>query len=133
MGGDEELKSYLFRFGAVLICGSAERSIEIEVLERLTVRAQTRVLAFVVPHFRRGQNFDRPTIAQLLLRFDPESYRIFVDFEGKNGDVKEGIASCYAFRNSAARAGTIGVGAAHLNELLIASRQVLDAAVVATA
>jgi hypothetical protein len=54
----EQIQSYLFRFGTVLICGNIERSIGIIILDRLADRAQPRVLTFVKSHFTRGTNFD---------------------------------------------------------------------------
>lgn len=130
---DEQLKSYLFRFGAVLICGNIERSIEIIILSRLQARAHQRVLNFVKSHFARGQNLDCPAIEQLLNRFDSEWYRKFARFVEENHDVKEGVASCYAVRNSAAHGGTQGVGDRRLKELLAISKRVPDAVVRATA
>ena len=67
---DDELKSDLARFGAVLVCGYIERCVEIIVLERLTPRAQPRVLQFIKGHFKRGTNYDCEAICQLLTRFD---------------------------------------------------------------
>lgn len=130
--GDEELKSYLFRFGAVLICGNIERSIEIIVLGRLQNRAQARVLNFVKSHFARGRNLDCPAIEELLNRFDSNWYRKFAKFVEDNHEIKEGVASCYAVRNSAAHGGTQGVGAARIKELLEISKRLLDGVVAAT-
>ncbi len=131
-GGDEELQSYLYRFGAVLICGNIERSIEIIVLERLNTRAQRRVLNFVKSYFERGHNFDCTAIAQLLNRFDAEWYRKFSRFVEVNEDIRDGVSSCYSVRNSAAHGGSQGVGAKRLQELLTISKRLIDGVVAAT-
>ena len=67
----EEIQSYLFRFGTVLICGYVEQSIQIIIMHRLANKAQPRILNFVKSHFGRGTNYNCPAIEQLLNRFDP--------------------------------------------------------------
>src|ERR1039458_7812444 len=128
----EEIRSYLFQLGAVLICGNVERSIEIIILSRLAHRAHPRVLNFVKSHFRFGTNFNCAAIEQLLNRFDPDWYRVFSKFTEENEDVKEGISSCYEVRNSVAHGGTMHVGSQRLKELLDVSRRLIDAVIHAT-
>jgi hypothetical protein len=128
----EQVQSSLFRFGTVLICGNIERCIEIVILSRLTNRAQPRVLNFVKSHFMRGTNSDCQAIGQLLNRFDSEWYRAFCRFVDNNPAVKEGIASCYAVRNSVAHGGAGSVGGARLRELLTVSEALITAVVEAT-
>jgi hypothetical protein len=129
----EDIQSYLFRYGTVLICGNIERSIEIIILSRLTHRAQPRVLNFVKSHFLRGTNFDCSAIEQLLNRFDPGWYRAFEKFVSDNPDVKEGVTSCYAVRNSVAHGGAGSVGGKRLRELYEASKRLIEGVVEATA
>lgn len=129
---DEELKSYLCRFGAVLICGNIERSVEIIILSRLETRAQARVLNFVKSALTRGQNLDCEAIQQLLNRFDPAWYRKFADAVEANPEIKEGISSCYAIRNSAAHGGSQNIGINRLRELLAVHKRLVEAIVVAT-
>src|SRR6185312_9735425 len=83
----DDIKSYLVRFGTVLICGYVERSVEIIILSRLSTRAHPRVLEFIKSHFQRGRNLDCGAIEQLLARFDPEWYRSFSKFIEQNPDV----------------------------------------------
>src|SRR5262245_60036579 len=128
----EEIRSYLFRFGTVLICGNIERSVEIIILSRLTSRAHPRVLNFVTSHFSRGTNVDCAAIGQLLNRFEPGWYRSFQKFVDDNEDVKDGVSSCYSVRNSVAHGGTMSVGGARLRELLNMSRRLIDGVVDAT-
>jgi hypothetical protein len=130
---DEELKSYLYRFSAVLICGNIERSVEIIVLGRLQHRAHPRVLNFVKSYFARGRNLDCLAIEELLNRFDSDWYRKFTKFVEDNHEIKEGVASCYAVRNSVAHGGNQGVGAKRVKELLAISKRLLDGVVNATA
>jgi hypothetical protein len=68
----EQIQSNLSRFGAVLLCGLIERSVEHVILERLARRAHPRVLRFIRSHFQRGSNYDCEAIEQLLRRFDNE-------------------------------------------------------------
>lgn len=128
----EEFKSYLFKFGTVLVCGNVEQCIKIVVMERLTKRAHARVLAFVGSHFRRGTNYDCDAIGQLLVRFDAEWYRKFKDFVAANPDVDDGMTSAYAVRNSVAHGGTAGIGGARLKELLTVSQRLIEGVVAAT-
>lgn len=130
--GDEELTSYLCRFGAVLICGNIERCIEIIILSRLETRAQPRVLSFIKSALTRGQNLDCEAVQQLLMRFDTEWYRRFTDIISESPEIKEGISSCYAIRNSAAHGGSQNVGLRRLRELLEVHKRLIDAVVVAT-
>ena len=130
---DERLKSYLYKLGAVLICGNIEQSVQIILLSRLHARAHPRVLNFVKSHFTRGQNLDCAAISQLLQRFDAEWYRKFQKFVEDNPSVKEGVSSCYAVRNSVAHGGAMGVGGKRIMELLDASKTLLDAVVRSTA
>ncbi len=74
-GIPEELQSYLYRLGAIMICGNVERSIEIIVLDRLDRRAHPRVLNFIKSRFKRGTNYDCEAIEQLLVRFDEGWYK----------------------------------------------------------
>lgn len=128
-----ELQSELCRFGTVLICGNVERSLEIIVLERLSKKAHPRILEFIKSHFKRGTNYDCSAIAQLLNRFDTDWYRSFEAFVAANGDVKEGISSCYALRNATAHGGTGNIGARRLTELFDLSKQLISGIVAATA
>jgi len=128
----EEIQSYLFRFGTVLICGYIERSIEIIILGRLDRRAQPRILSFIKSLFKRGTNYDCHAIEDLLSRFDQdwkESFCIFID---KNPDIKDGVHSCYSVRNSVAHGGTGSVGSARLLELMQVSKRLIDGVVEST-
>jgi len=129
---DEELTSYLCRFGAVLICGNIERCIEIIILSRLETRAQPRVLNFVKSALTRGQNLDCEAVQQLLNRFDTDWYRRFTEAINASPDIKEGISSCYAIRNSAAHGGSQNIGLRRLQELLDVHKRLIDAVVAAT-
>lgn len=128
----EELKSYLYRFGTVLICGYVERSLETIILGRLSKRAHPRVLEFVKSHFQRGTNYDCNAISQLLTRFDAKWGRSFVAFVEGHPEIKEGISSCYAVRNSVAHGGSAGVGIKRLRELLEVSGRLVEGIVQAT-
>ena len=121
----EDLQAALARFGAVLLCGFIERSVEIIIMDRLATRAQGRVLNFVKSHFQRGTNYDCEAIIQLLERFDvgwSQSFRRFID---ANDEVKEGVSSMYGVRNSVAHGGTNSVGLARLQQLFSASQSLV--------
>lgn len=131
-GVPEELQSYLFKFGTVLICGFVERSLETIILGRLSNRAQGRVLEFVKSHFQRGTNYDCNAIGQLLGRFDTDWRKLFMRFVEDNPDIREGISSCYAVRNSVAHGGSAGIGVKRLRELLQISQRLVEALIQAT-
>lgn len=123
----DETKSYLCRFGTVLICGNIEQSFQIVILNRLRPKAHDHVLNFIRSHFKRGQNLDCEAIQQLLGRFDSGWQKEFTTFVEKNPDVKEGIASCYAIRNSTAHGGTQSLGSRRLVELYEVHKRLIDA------
>ena len=102
---DDELKSDMARFGIVLVCGYVERSVEVIILERLTNRAQPRVLSFIKTHFKRGTNYDCEAICQLLVRFEQDwsnAFRLEID---AHEDWESSLTSAYALRNSIAHGG----------------------------
>lgn len=129
---EDEVRDYMCRFGAVLICGTVERCVEVVILDRLANRAQTRVLAFLKSYFKRGTNYDCPAIGQLLNRFDSEWYRRFSEFVDCNPDVKEGLASCYVIRNSVAHGGAQTVGLDRLKQLHESGKRAVQALIEAT-
>ncbi|HVI32671.1 HEPN domain-containing protein [Phenylobacterium sp.] len=128
----DDVRAALARFGAVLVCGFVERSVEIIVTERLKYRAQDRVLNFIKTHFQRGTNYDCEAISQLLARFDPEWYRRFCAFVESNDDVREGISSAYGVRNSVAHGGSNSMGLNRLREIFEMSKQLVEGLVRAT-
>lgn len=131
-GVSPDIQAHLCRFGTVLVCGYVERAVEIIVIERLTSRAQTRVLNFIRSNFKRGRNLDASAVAELLNRFDPGWYRKFDTFINANSRVRDGVSSCYGLRNTIAHGGTASVTAMRLNELLQAAKDMVDAIVLAT-
>ncbi|MEQ9333741.1 HEPN domain-containing protein [Thalassobaculum sp.] len=128
----EEVQSYLFKLGSVLVCGYVERSIEIIVLTRLADKAHPRVLNFVKSYFTRGTNFNCTAIEQLLARFDSEWYREFQKFVEANSDIKDGISSCYSIRNSVAHGGSASVTSTKLRDFLNISQRLITAVVMCT-
>ena len=128
----EELQSYLARFGAVLVCGFVERSVETIIVERLNRRAHERVLNFIRSHFKRGTNYDKDAIEQLLLRFDSNWYRNFRTFIESNQDVEVGISSLYGVRNSVAHGGTNSLEPKRLTELFDISKKLIEGLIKAT-
>lgn len=103
--GDDELKSDLARFGTVLVCGYVERCVEVVILNRLTKKAQPRVLDFIKSHFKKGTNYDCEAICQLLMRFDPKWEATFRSMIDKNDQWSMSLASAYSLRNSIAHGG----------------------------
>lgn len=129
----EDLKSYLFRFGTVLMCGTIERCVEIIVLNRLAHKAHPRILRFVKSHFKKGTNFDCRAVKQLLERFDPAWADKWSEYVNGSPDVDERINSLYAVRNSVAHGGSQSIGSARLKELYQITEQYVDAMVDSTA
>jgi hypothetical protein len=129
----EQIQSHLSRFGAVLVCGLIERSVEHVILERLAGRAHPRVLRFIRSHFQRGSNYDCEAIEQLLRRFDNEWGERFHDFVSNHDEIREGIASVYAVRNSVAHGGTNSMGLTRLKELFSVSKELIESLHACTA
>lgn len=102
---DDELKSDLARFGIVMVCGYVERCVEVIVLDRLTAKAQPKVLQFIKSHFKKGTNYDCEAICQLLIRFDQNWERAFRSAINKNDQWLTSLASAYSLRNSIAHGG----------------------------
>jgi len=102
---DDELKSDMARFGLVLVCGYVERCVEVIILDRLTSRAQPRVLQFIKTYFKKGTNYDCEAICQLLIRFDQgwsDAFRTTIE---ANDGWEASLTSAYALRNSIAHGG----------------------------
>lgn len=128
----DEMRGHLYKFGLILICGYIEQSVRIIVMERLDKRAHPRVLNFVKSHFERGMNCNCATIEEILGRFDIGWRDRFCEFLNDNPDVRDGVASCYAVRNSVAHGGAQSLGSARLNELLQIGRRLVEGVVEAT-
>lgn len=122
---DAELQADLARFGAVLVCGYVERCVEVVILERLTSRAQPRVLQFIKSHFKRGTNYDCEAISQLLIRFDDNWSTSFREFIAKNDQLSSSLASAYALRNSIAHGGDGNKGLRGVEQLYNDCKQIV--------
>jgi hypothetical protein len=128
----EEIKADLAKHGAVLVCGYVERCVEIVIVDRLSTRAQPRVLSFIKSHFKKGTNYDCEPICQLLERFDQDWTRKFRKFLEENGGLSEQMTSAYALRNSIAHGGDANRGLAGVKELYGAAIRVIDGLIAAT-
>jgi hypothetical protein len=109
-GLDEQTASYFCKLGTVLICGNLERCVELILSEKIASKSPPQVMSFLKGYFKRGSNYDCEQICQLLYRFDTTWGRNFEEFVEKNGEIKEGISSCYAIRNSVAHGGGQSLG-----------------------
>ena len=127
-----DIQSSLFKFGTVLICGYIERSVEIIILERLSSRAQPRVLNFIKSHFKKGPKLDCAAIEQLLLRFDTGWAENFAQLVNGSTVSKDGVTSCYSVRNSVAHGGPNSTGSEALKQYLEAAKQVVEFVISAT-
>lgn len=128
----DAVKAHLYKFGTVLVCGYIERAMEIIIMERLSYRAQPRILSFIQSLFKRGRNMDTKGIGELLRRFDNEWYRAFDRLIQADSSTHDGVSSCYDIRNTIAHGGTATVSLNRLNELLAAAKQLVDYVVLAT-
>lgn len=129
---DDELKSDLARFGAVLVCGYVERCVEVIVLGRLAGRAHPRVLQFIKSHFKKGTNYDCEAICQLLVRFDQDWGTAFRLAIGKNDQWSTSLASAYNLRNSIAHGGDGNEGLNRVENLYMDCKNIVVALVDAT-
>lgn len=129
--GDIVRKS-LLQFGAVLVCGFVERSVEIVILERLKNRAQPKVLTFIKSHFKRGTNYDCEAVAQLLSRFDQEWELKFRNLVGLHTSLEEQIKSCYSVRNAVAHGSVHTVSEQSIRDYLDSANRLVDCLIGAT-
>lgn len=113
---DPEVAAYYCKLGCVMICGAVERSVEILIVERVGGRSVPKVGLFLKSFFKRGTNYDCDEILELLYRFDNGWGRKFKDFISKNDQVRSGVSSCYAVRNSIAHGGTQSLGPSILKQ-----------------
>ncbi|GAA0318268.1 hypothetical protein GCM10009087_30880 [Sphingomonas oligophenolica] len=130
--GDDELKSDLGRLGAVLVCGYVERCVEVVILDRLTTRAQPRVLQFIKSYFKKGTNYDCEAICQLLIRFDQSWEAAFRSTISKNDQWSTSLASAYFLRNSIAHGGDGNKGLPGVETLYTDCKNIVVALVEAT-
>lgn len=128
----KDVQGELFRFGAILLCGHVEQCVKIIVMDRLSHRAQPRVLNFIRSYFGYGSNLDCSAIISLLDRFEPAWGTKFQKWVDQNEDVKEGIASAYGVRNPLAHGSSASLGGARLRELFLASQRLVEAVVDST-
>jgi hypothetical protein len=124
---DDELKSDLARFGAVLVCGYVERCVEVVILERLSNRAQPQVLQFIKSYFKKGTNYDCEAICQLLIRFDPDWEAAFRSMINKNDQWLSSLVSAYNLRNSIAHGGDGNKGLAGVEALYLDCKSIVVA------
>lgn len=129
---DDELKSDLARLGAVLVCGYVERCVEVVVLDRLTTKAQPRVLQFIKSHFQKGTNYDCEAICQLLIRFDQSWETAFRSKISKNDQWSTSLVSAYSLRNSIAHGGDGNRGLLGVEALYKNCKNIVVALVEAT-
>lgn len=104
-----------------MICGNLERCVEHLVIERIGKRSVVQTTSFLKAYFKRGTNYDCDSILQLLFRFDPVWGREFEEFVKNHLDIKDGVSSCYAIRNSVAHGGGGNLGYRDLRQYYEAS------------
>ncbi|MGD9475989.1 HEPN domain-containing protein [Shinella sp. G-2] len=109
-GLDPEVAAYYCKLGCVLICGAIERSIEILISDRVGGRSAPQVNSFLKSFFKRGTNYNCDEIQDLLFKFDADWGRKFQVLIEKNDQIRSGVASCYAVRNSVAHGGGQSLG-----------------------
>lgn len=129
---EDPFPAQLRRFGAVLICGFVERSVEIIILERLKKRAHDRVLSFIKSHFERGTNYKCAAIHELLIRFDHDWAKNFQKWMVDNERHVEALKSIYAIRNSVAHGGAMNVTIATLEEYSQSAYEIVTALIDVT-
>lgn len=115
-GVDPEVAAYYCKLGCVMICGAVERSVEILIVERVGGRSVPQVSSFLKSFFKRGANYDCDDITELLFKFDSSWGHNFKDFIAQNEQVRSGVSSCYAIRNSIAHGGAQSLGPAILRQ-----------------
>lgn len=115
-GTDPEVAAYYCKLGCVMICGTIERAVEIFIVERVGGRSSPQVNSFLKSFFKRGSNYSCDDISDLLYKFDSKWGRQFNEFVDQNEQVKSGVSSCYAVRNSIAHGGTQSLGPSTLRQ-----------------
>ena len=110
-----------------MICGTIERSVEVLVTERVAQRSPPQVSTFLKSFFKRGNNYDCDEIESLLFRFDSKWGHAFRAYIEKHDEIKVGVSSCYAVRNSIAHGGTQSLGPNILNQYFNNARALIAA------
>ena len=80
------------------------------ISERVGGRSAPQINTFLKSFFHRGTNYHCEEILALLYKFDTNWAQKFKEFVAKNDEIKSGISSCYAVRNSIAHGGTQSLG-----------------------
>lgn len=128
-----QIASDLFKFGAVMTCGTVERCVEVIILERLAKKAHPKVLSFVKSHFKRGTNYDCDAILELLGRFDEKWRSDFETYLVQNPALGASLTSCYAVRNPIAHGASASLGGARLKKLADDAILLIEALEIVTA
>lgn len=115
-GLEPEVAAYYSKLGCVLICGAIERSVEVLITERIGGKSAPQVKSFLRSYFKRGTNYDCEEILELLYEFDGNWGDKFKAFIAENDQIKNGVASCYAIRNSIAHGGAQSLGPKNLRQ-----------------
>ena len=107
---DPEIAAYYCKLGCVMICGAVERSVEVLITDRVGGKSAPQIKSFLKSFFKRGTNYDCEEISNLLYKFDTNWGDKFKTFISKNDQIKAGVSSCYAIRNSIAHGGPQSLG-----------------------
>jgi hypothetical protein len=136
LSNDDELKSDLARFGAVLACGYIERCLEIIILDRISRKlprkGSDRVLNFIKGHFKKGTNYNYEAILQLLERFDIQWNKKFREEMDKNDKLSSSLSSIYVLRNSVSHGGDGNRGLESIIEMYNDCKAIIQILVSAT-
>jgi hypothetical protein len=129
---NERMQSELAKFGAVLICGYLERSVETIVINRLQKKCHPTILSFVKSHFKSGTNYKRSAIVELLKRFETDWATKFEKQVPEEEKLAQSVQSVYALRNSIAHGGTANCGLKTVKTYYDDAQKVVKALIAST-
>jgi len=128
-----QIASDLFKFGAIMTCGTVERCVEVIILERLSKKAHPKVLSFIKSHFKKGTNYDCEAILELLGRFDEKWRSELEAYLIQNPSLGASLTSCYAVRNPIAHGASASLGGARLKKISDDAILLIEALEIVTA
>jgi hypothetical protein len=105
----DDIRSDLSKFGAILLCGLIEKSIENILMSSISQKSHPRIENFFKIFFNKGTNYNCDNIESILQKFDKEWSSKFNSFIKNNNEIKEKINSVYGIRNSIAHGENSGI------------------------
>lgn len=128
----EDVKSSLYKFSAIRLCGHLEQCVKIVILERIKSRAHPKLISYVKSNFKSGANLRCTDIVDLLNRFDIVWGKNLESFVKKRPDIKEAIESIYSIRNPIAHGTDASLGRKTLSNYFLLIEELIEEVIIST-